>query len=174
MKRTSTIFSLVIGISIIGCAINTTNGQGRGRERDSDRTRDRADHQDRTNYNDRDRHDNDRDHRESNRRHKYDRHSVKHVYHHDRRHIHQPVVVHHYVRPRYIYYRDYDVYYDRNTSVYISYSGRGWTVSSALPVVMHRVNIRNTKRFEVDYYDDDFPRYLETRRPSYGRECEDW
>lgn len=167
MKKTSTIFSLVIAISVIGSTIST-NGQGRGRERDSDRTRDRANHQDRTKHND-------RDHRESNHHDReYDRHPVRHVYHHDRRYNHQPVVVHHYGRPRYIYYRDYDVYYDRTNNVYISSSGKGWRVTTALPVVMHRVNIRNTKRYEVDYYDDDFPRYLETRRPSYGRECEDW
>jgi hypothetical protein len=78
------------------------------------------------------------------------------------------------VQPRYVYYRDYDVYYDNHRSVYISYSGRSWTITKALPVGMRHVNIRATKRFEVDYHDDDFPRYLETRRPSYGRECEDW
>jgi hypothetical protein len=160
MKRTSTIFSLVVAVSIIGGALNA-NGQDRRRDQDGGRNRDRSDHRKRDNNND---------------HHDHDRKVVKHVYHHHDRYCnHRPVVIHHHrVRPRYVYYRDYDVYYDSHRSVYISYSGRGWTVTSALPVGMKHVNMRTTKRVEVDYYNDDFPRYLETRRPSYGRECEDW
>jgi hypothetical protein len=77
-------------------------------------------------------------------------------------------VVHHYERPRYIYYRDYDVYYDCHRSVYISYSGRNWTVSASLPVVLHRVDIHHATRVEVDYYEDDFVTYLDRGRPMYG------
>jgi hypothetical protein len=176
MKRTSTIFSLLIVASIISGALSA-NGQDRKRDQDGDRNRDRSDHRDHNNGDQRDRYADNNDrrgHRDRDRRH--DRRVVKHVYHHHDRYCnHGPVVVHHHhIRPRYIYYRDYDVYYDSHRSVYISYSGRGWTLTTALPTAMRHVNIRTTKRFEVDYHDDDFPRYLETRRPSYGRECDDW
>jgi hypothetical protein len=39
---------------------------------------------------------------------------------------------------------------------------------------MHQVNVRTTKSYEVDYYNDDFPTYLERRRPPYGREYTGW
>jgi hypothetical protein len=195
MKRTSTIFSVMVVISIAGGA--TANGQTRDRNHDGDRRRSTSEHQarntdrnndyhndhnngqghhdNRNDHGNRNDHHDSRDHHNRDNHHNYERRDVRHVYHyHDRYCNHQPVVIHHYARPRYIYYRDYDLYYDRINSVYISYSGRGWSITSALPVVLHSVNLRNTKRFEVNYYEDDFPRYLETRRPSYGRECEDW
>jgi hypothetical protein len=73
-----------------------------------------------------------------------------------------------------VYYKEYDVYYDCQKSVYITYSGRSWTVSTAIPRSMRYINPRQTRRYEVDYYDDDFPRYLERQRPSCGREYDGW
>jgi hypothetical protein len=116
-------------------------------------------------------------HRRGDDRWDYDRHNnkndrglVNHYYQaHDRYCGHNAVVVHRYVRPRYIYYRDYDVYYDCHRSVYISYSGRSWTMSAALPVLMRNVNIRTASRFEVDYWDDNLPVYLDRRRPTHDR-----
>jgi hypothetical protein len=103
------------------------------------------------------------------RDHQWERRNVNHYYHtHDRYCGHNTVVVN-YVRPRYIYYRDYDVYYDCNRSVYISYSGRSWTMSASLPLIMRNVNIRAASRFEVDYWDDNLPVYLERRRPTCDR-----
>jgi hypothetical protein len=195
MKRTSTIFSLMMTVCLIGGANAIAQNRNHSRDEDRDphhsgpqaRTNDRRNddrnspdkkgHDSKSDYGNKSDHHHWKDHHRHDRndRRDYERRNVRHVYHyHDRYCGHQSVVVHHHSRPRYIYYRDYDVYYDRTNSVYISYSGRGWTSSTALPVVLHRVNLRNTKRFEVDYYHDDFTRYLETRRPSYGRECEDW
>mgnify|MGYP007022268389 CR=1 FL=1 len=177
MKRISTIFLLVITASVIGASFSA-RGQGRARGHDKDRNR--HEHSDRDNGRyDHDRYGNDRraqrDPHHHNHHRDHNRHEVRPVHHyHDQYCDHRPVVVHHYSGPRYVYYRDYDVYYDCHRSVYISYSGRSWTMSAALPISMRHVNIRSTRRFEVDYYDDDFPRYLETRRPSYGRECSDW
>jgi hypothetical protein len=94
---------------------------------------------------------------------------VHHVYHHQHsRHCGHRVVVHHYERPRYVYYRDYDVYYDCHRQVYISYSGRNWSISASLPVVMHHVDVHHAVRVGVDYYDDDFATYLDRGRPMYG------
>jgi hypothetical protein len=99
----------------------------------------------------------------------WERRNVKHYYHNHDRYCGHAVVVHNYTRPRYIYYRDYDVYYDCNRSVYIAYSGRSWTVSASVPFAMRHVNIRTANRFEVDYWDDNLPVYLERRRPISGR-----
>jgi hypothetical protein len=87
-----------------------------------------------------------------------------------------PVAVHHYHRrsPRYVYYRDYNVYYDCHREVYITYSGRNWTMSTSIPVGMTRIDITRVHRLGVDYYEDDFPRYLETKRPSYVQVSAEW
>lgn len=181
MKTTTKFFPLMIALSLISMAGNV-NAQGRGHQKDHERNRsgnDERKHHD--NYRDRDDdrrddkpRDRDYDHRHD-RNYSYDRNQsreVHHVYHHrhDRYCNHAPVVVHHYqARPRYIYYRDYDVYYDFNRNVYITYSGRNWTVSTSLPFVLHRVDIGRAVRMEVDYDNDDFPTYLERSRPSYRR-----
>lgn len=46
-------------------------------------------------------------------------------------------------------------------------------MSTGVPVGMRRTNLRDLKRYEVNYYDDDFTSYLDSGRPEYGREC-DW
>lgn len=107
----------------------------------------------------------------------------QYAYHdHDRRvvHVYHPApverrVVHHYYheRPRYVYYSDYDVYYDSYRNVYISFGGRNWSVSAGIPVVMRHVNVRTVVTTEVDYYDDNFTAYLDTRRPG-GRLYAEW
>jgi hypothetical protein len=98
---------------------------------------------------------------------------VRHVHYHDRYCGHRPVTYQH-KRPRYVYYRDYDVYYDLNRSVYVTYSGRSWTLSSSLPLNMRNVNVRTTRSYAVDYWDDDMPRFLQTGRPSCGEEYRGW
>jgi hypothetical protein len=95
-------------------------------------------------------------------------HRDVHVYHHDHNHapVERRVVYHHPAPVRYVYYSDYDVYYDCQRSVYISFSGRNWSVSTRVPVAMHRVDIQHAVRVDVDdYYDDDFTQHLERRRP---------
>ena len=82
-------------------------------------------------------------------------------------------VVYHYNQPRYVYYRDYDVYFDNRRNVFISYSGRNWTVTSSLPVHMHHVDLRRANYSTVNYYQDDFTQRLEVRRAG-GRMCSDW
>lgn len=65
---------------------------------------------------------------------------------------------------RYIYYRDYDVYFDCYRGVYISLSGRNWVYSQHLPVCMHYANFSRIAYVELDYFEDDLPRYIERRR----------
>ena len=102
--------------------------------------------------------------------HHHERPHVRHVVHHHDSHCdHVTVVNHYHQRPRYIHYSDYDVYYDFHRDVYITWSGRNWTVSTSVPVVLHRVDARHATRMEVDYEADDFPTFLQTRRPVYRR-----
>ena len=145
----------------------SVNGQGRGNHR-SEHAR-RSDH-----HNDhyewkKDKHNKHHHYHDREVRHHHrDRHVV--VHDHDHYCSHRPVVVRHYqTRPRYIYYEDYDVYYDMHQSVYISWSGRNWSVSASLPVALHHVDRRRAVRMEVDYYEDDFTAYLASGRPAYRR-----
>jgi len=163
MKTATRLFTLSVLMLCVG--LINANAQGRGRGHGGGNGRD---HHDGGHHNDH--HDNHYNH--------YDHHaSVQHVYHHAHRDVyyrpvppprvivvHQPVPV----RPRYVYYRDYNVYYDCHRSVYISYSGRGWAVSAALPVCLDRVDVRRANRVSVEYYDDDFPTYLDRGTPAYG------
>jgi hypothetical protein len=164
MRKTSTIFSLVIAMTIFGGSM-VVSAQGRGNDR-KEKSRNHSGQGER-NHGDRDR-DNDRDDRRGNDRHDHDdryaggRHGHGYGHHNHGRnryygrevHYHnpRPVIVHHHVRPRYVYYRDYDVYYDCDNSVYISFSGRGWTVTREIPRSMRYVDVKRVKRYRVDYY----------------------
>jgi Ni/Co efflux regulator RcnB len=77
------------------------------------------------------------------------------------------IVVHRYERPRYVYYRDYNLYFDHHRNVFISWSGRTWSVSASVPTHLHRVNLGAAAYHEVDYYEDDFVQYLEYGKPMY-------
>lgn len=179
MKKLNIFYGLATLVLAIGLSADV-NAQGRSRGNDRDRNndnrdRDRNDNRD----NDHDRnnnHDHDRGHSQwDNYTDRHDNRQTRTVYYYNDYHRkHPPVVIHHYQRPRYIYYRDYDVYYDCQKSVYITYSGRSWTLSTGVPYTMRHANLRNTSRYEVDYFNDDFPRYLERRRPNYVREYRDW
>lgn len=122
-------------------------------------------------------------------------HTDHNYYHHDNHHhskkivvvnrpapvvvVHRPapVIVHHhhhaYHEPRYVYYRDYDVYYDMTRRVYISFTGRNWSLSTEIPVRMYYADRGTIVSSNVDYYDDDFAVFLDTRRPG-GRHCDEW
>lgn len=142
------------------------NAQGKGHHKGHHRNEDRHGRSHEWEYDRRNNHACDHDyHHGRGHGHHHGQHEVRRVVHY---HDHAPVVVRHYA-PRYIYYRDYDVYYDRHNSVYISYSGRNWTVSANLPVVLRRVDVHRAVRMEVDYDHDDFSGYLERNRPSYRR-----
>lgn len=165
----------MIALFVISMAANV-NAQGRGHQKGHERNHGKQ-HDSRGHHKDHDWKHERKDHHD----HDYDRHYDRGHSHHDRREVyvvprhdrychHAPVVVrHHHPRPRYVYYRDYDVYYDTHNSVYISYSGRNWTASASLPIALHHVDVHRAVRMEVDYDHDDFPSYLERSRPVYRR-----
>ncbi|MFZ6009485.1 MAG: hypothetical protein ACOYXT_03985 [Bacteroidota bacterium] len=165
---------IIVCVGVSASAQNRGRGNGNGWDNDKRHRHDRHDH--------RDRHDNDDsrdrwDYRAGHNRHHdhdhwhRDRH-VHHIYRPHHHHIHSRhcghrVVVYRYERPRYVYYRDYDVYYDCHRSVYITFSGRNWSVSAGIPTVMRHVDLRTATRVDVDYYDDDFISYLDRGEPMY-------
>lgn len=71
----------------------------------------------------------------------------------------------HHAQTRYIYYRDYNVYYDCHRRTFLSLSGRNWVMSQQMPDCMRRCDMQRVSYMDVDYYDDDFPRYIERNRP---------
>jgi hypothetical protein len=68
---------------------------------------------------------------------------------------------------RYIYYRDYNVYYDCHRDVFITWTGRNWAVTTRIPDAMWRVDFRTATVAGIDYWNDDFDFYLERKRPAY-------
>ena len=68
---------------------------------------------------------------------------------------------------RYIYYRDYNVYYDCHRDIFITWTGRNWRVTTHIPDVMCHVDFRTATVAGIDYWDDDFEYYLDRKRPSY-------
>ena len=94
------------------------------------------------------------------------RHSPGHMHHHSR-HCNHRVIVHH-DQPRYVYYDVHDLYYDHQRNVFISYSGRGWTVSTSIPLHLRHVNLKGAVAREVIYFEDNFTTYLDRGRPMYG------
>lgn len=169
-------------VMFLVAAITEVHAQrGRGHNGHNDRSsqrggNDRDRHDDHTTYG---RHDSHHDHHENGHhdRHEYNHKKTRvvHVYNY---HHHSPPpprrVVHYYpTRPRYVYYREYDAYYDCDRQVYITYSGRNWSVSINKPLRMERVDIYRAQRVDVTYYDDDFATYLDQRRPD-GRLYAEW
>jgi len=155
----------MITMLIVGLA-GSVNGQGRGHHKENEKHHE-GNHE-RGAYGD---HHHRRDHHWKHERHGHGHNHryERYVAHHHDRHCSHARVVRHYERPRYIYYRDYDVYYDIHQSVYITWSGRNWAASASLPVVLRRVDRHHAVRMEVDYDHDDFTAYLSAGRPVYRR-----
>ena len=58
-------------------------------------------------------------------------------------------------KARYVYFKDYDVYYDHERSIYIVLSGNDWEVTAKLPVVLKGVDLRRAAKVDLDYSGDD-------------------
>jgi hypothetical protein len=151
---------MIAGMLFMSAAM--VQAQGRSNHRDRDSNNNHRQQHDR----DYDRHDNysySNQHSNCNHTHYHvvpARRVVHHV--HNRYCDHRTVAIE-YHRPRYVYYKDYNVYYDCHRNVYIVYSGRSWTVSSATPVCLNSVDLNRASRMDVEYDNDDFPEFLSRR-----------
>ncbi len=149
---------------------------GRGHDRDEDRDRDNSndqwgkgrDHRNDHRNNDHDRYDRDNRHDgHSAYRNDYDRR--RYVTYHHHRHGRPQWAPHYGYRynTRYIFYQDYNVYYDCHRDMFITWTGRNWAVSSRIPDVMFRVDFNRARVRGVEYWDDDFDFYLQRRQPNF-------
>jgi hypothetical protein len=149
----------------------------RGNDRDRDNDRDHNRDNDKRDYDygrDRDHHRNydhgrDRHSRDyyTSRNSKYYHHGRYITYHHRHaRHRWAPVYGYRY-NTRYIYYRDYNLYYDCYRDVFVTWNGRFWVVTAVVPDVICHIDFGRASVVGVDYWDDDFDFYLTRRRPAY-------
>jgi hypothetical protein len=139
-------------------------GKDKGHEKRDDRDYDR-DHRD-----DRDRDYSYRDHDHDSRR-DYSRHDYRKRYVTYNHHRHgtpswAPAYGHRY-NTRYIYYRDYNVYYDCHRDLFLTWYAGRWVITTRVPDVICHVDFRRAVVVGVDYWDDDFNFYLERRRPAF-------
>ena len=91
--------------------------------------------------------------------HKVDRHP----HHHHAKVIERGHV--HTVSPRYVYYRDFNIYYDYSRRAYLTLSSGRWVVSTSIPVAMRRHDMARTTYIEVDYRGDDIGYYHNHYQP---------
>ncbi len=123
-------------------------------------------------YNDRDRNNNNWNHDYPSRKdHQYNNYDSRHHYvtynYHRNSHPSWAPAYGYRYDTRYIYYQDYNVYYDCHRDVFVIWTGRNWVISNRIPDVMYRVDFGRTRVSGVDYWDDDFDFYLQRRRPAY-------
>lgn len=169
--------NLLVVMSMVGAmfSFNDSIAQGRGNayghdkqewrrdDRNSPRNNPRDDDRDRQrdNWNDRDHHrDNRWDDRYERDRNDRNWHGNRYTYH---RPPHWAPSRGHYNQSRYVYYRDYNVYYDCYRDVYITCSGRNYIYSNNMPPHMRRANFDRIVFVDLDFYDDDLPKYLDRR-----------
>lgn len=70
-------------------------------------------------------------------------------------------------KTRYVYFKDYDVYYDHNRGVYISISGGKWVVSAKIPAQLSNVNLVMAAKIDLDFDGDDPQRDHDRHKKQY-------
>jgi len=58
-------------------------------------------------------------------------------------------------KTRYVYFKDFGVYYDHHQSVYIALSGGTWTVSTKLPGTLIGVDLKAAIKIDLDFEGDN-------------------
>lgn len=58
-------------------------------------------------------------------------------------------------KTRYVYFKDYPVYYDNDRGVYISLSGGNWSVSAKLPSLLAGVDLVAAAKIDLDFSGDN-------------------
>ena len=163
MKASTKSLALTLLLMVLSASVAMTQGRGRGRGEghpgrghESSGQHDRREHDSRA----------DRTHPRD--YHRYDQPVV--VHHHDhgyRRPVRWEPVHHGYSRVRYVYYRDYNCYFDSMRGLYVWYSGDRWIYSANMPHFLMRADLGGAVVMGVDYYDDDLGFYLNRRRPVF-------
>jgi hypothetical protein len=58
-------------------------------------------------------------------------------------------------KTKYVYFPDQNFYFDLNRGLYIFLSGSNWTTASKLPPQYSKVNLKATRKVELDFYGDN-------------------
>ena len=72
-------------------------------------------------------------------------------------------------KTRYVYFKDYDVYYDHEKAVYISLAGRNWQISASLPVNLRGIDLTAAAKIDIDLNEDEPQRYYADHKQKYPK-----
>jgi hypothetical protein len=72
-------------------------------------------------------------------------------------------------KTRYVFFRDYAVYYDHERQVYISLAGKDWQVSADLPVNLKGVDLQAAVKIDLEANGDNPQRDYKEHRQKYVR-----
>jgi hypothetical protein len=179
MKTVRTFLMVWIVTLVLSSSTTTLQAQGRGNSKGHDKHHHpgKAKGHDKRGDRDYDRdysyRDHDHDSRHGHSRYDYRKRYVTYSHHRHGPPSWAPAYGHRY-NTRYIYYRDYNVYYDCHRDVFLTWSGRHWMITTRVPDVICHVDFRRAVVVGVDYWDDDFNFYLERRRPSFVSISASW
>ncbi len=72
-------------------------------------------------------------------------------------------------KTRYVFFRDYAVYYDHQEGVYISLAGRDWQVSASLPVNLKGVDLNAAVKIDLEAEGDNPQIQYNEHKQKYSR-----
>jgi hypothetical protein len=70
-------------------------------------------------------------------------------------------------KTRYVYFQDYPVYYDNDRGVYISMSGKNWSISAKLPDILKGVDLFATPKIDLDFSGDKPQELFDEHKSKY-------
>jgi hypothetical protein len=72
-------------------------------------------------------------------------------------------------KTRYVYFKDYPVYYDNDRGVYISLSGGNWSVSAKLPSILSGVDLVGAAKIDLDFSGDSPQAQHDSHKQKYPK-----
>lgn len=70
-----------------------------------------------------------------------------------------------YERPRYVYFPDYDVYFDQHHNHYVRFDGHHWIATPQVPHCMMGANLALVTQLGFNFHHDNLIGFLEINRP---------
>jgi len=72
-------------------------------------------------------------------------------------------------KTRYVFFRDYAVYYDHERGVYISLAGKDWQVSASLPVNLKGVDLHAAVKIDLESDGNEPQRYYYQHKEKFAK-----
>ncbi len=72
-------------------------------------------------------------------------------------------------KTRYVYFKDYNVYYDHDRGVYISLGGNNWQITAKLPSILSGVDLKAAVKVDLDFSGDDPQRNNQDHKRKFGK-----